>query len=105
MKKILPAACCGLLVSAFVLGGLLIARVGDLLENRAEAAMVIARDDFTLLTAKSRNAEEALWVLDNNTGRLLIYTFDGRQVELHVSEDVSQMFGQRSGGNAPGGGR
>ena len=99
-------ACYGLLVSALILGGMLITQTGNLYEQKAEAAQVIARDNFTLLTAKSRNAEEALWVLDNASGQLMIYSFDiaSNRIDMITTQNVGRIFSRfnSTGGGAGG---
>lgn len=96
-------ACYCLIASAFLLGGLLVVQLGDVTAQRADAEMVIARDNFTLLTASTRDDEEALFLLDNVTGRLLIYRLNlpQNQLELAGGADVTQLFR----GGATGGGR
>ncbi|MEM6333789.1 MAG: hypothetical protein AAF823_10675 [Planctomycetota bacterium] len=72
------AVCYALIASATVLSGLLIfgldQRWGR--HHEAQAALVIARDNFTILTTPTRSSEEALLVLDNASGRLLVYRLD-----------------------------
>lgn len=80
----IQTACCCLIASACVLAGLLVVQISERTEpNTAEAAQVIARENFTLLTAKTRDSEEALFVLDNSTGVLLVYALNvsGKQLE------------------------
>jgi hypothetical protein len=73
----IPLACTCLIASAVVLSGLLIVQLsGELGPTPARAEMVIARENFTLLTAQTRDGEEALFVLDNTTGTLLVYRLD-----------------------------
>ena len=70
-------ACCALTASALVLAGLLLVSVSHRLPaNEAEASLVIARDNFTLLTALTRSGEESLFVLDGASGTLLVYRLD-----------------------------
>lgn len=93
-------ACYGLMTSAFLLGGLLLYGLSNRLEPRAEASMVEARENFTLMTARSRANEEALFILDNSSQKLLIYTLDvgHRRLEPSGFADLSAVF------NAPAGG-
>lgn len=73
----IQTACYCLMASALVLAGLLLVELGQRVEpNAAEAEMVIARENFTLMTADVRSGEEALFVLDNGTGTLLVYRLD-----------------------------
>lgn len=73
----IQAACLCLLASALVLAGLLIARVGDL-ASPAYANMVTGKSDFQFLTARTEKGEDALFVLDNRSQKLVIYTTDVR---------------------------
>lgn len=76
-------ACYGLIACAFVLTGLLLVQLDARFDTEAQASMVIARENFTLLTARTRASEEALFVLDNANERLLIYRLDlGKQALL-----------------------
>ncbi len=101
-------ACYSLVASAFLLAGLLVFSLSGQLEREADAAMVISRDTFTMMTAKTRANEEALWVLDNRAARLLIYRLElrgssGGRLELAANIDLMdrRLFGT---GAAPAGG-
>jgi len=100
----IETACYGLIASAFVLAGLLIAQVSTM-PNTAQAEMVITRDNFTVLTAKTRDGEESLFLINNATNRLLIYTLDlpGNQLELTGGADLAEVFNRGAGGNSRGG--
>lgn len=105
MTRIQLARYC-LIASAFVLAGLLLysARGGVLPEARAD--MVLQKGNLTFLTTPTANNEEALFVIDNVSQRLLVYTIElrrGGQVELKVSRSLKQMFGPS--GRSAGGGR
>jgi len=102
-------ACYALLASAFILGGLLVFSISGQLESEADARMVISRDAFTLMTAKTRDQEEALWVLDNRAAVVLIYRMelrgaDSGRLELAAGINLRspELFG---GGGEAGGGR
>jgi hypothetical protein len=99
-------ACYSLIASAFLLAGLLIVQVSST-PNTADAALVIARDNFTLMTAKTRSNEESLFVLNNSTSKLLIYSLDiGRErLELAGGADLAEIFGRASGNDGDGGRR
>ena len=91
----LHAACLCLVASALLLSGLLIVQVAQRTEpNKAEAALVIARDNFTLLTAPTRDQEEALFVLDNSSGMLLVYRLEIGREQLVLSDrlNVGELF-------------
>ena len=105
----IETACFGLIASAFILAGMLVVQVSSM-PNNAEAGMVITREHFTLLTAKSRNNEESLFVINNITRRLLIYRLEiGRgRIELAGGADLTEFFNRGSSGggdnNRRGGG-
>lgn len=94
----IQTACYALIASALILAGLVLVNLGPHLENRAEAAMVISRDNFTLMTAQTREGEEALFVLDNAAGRLLIYRLNVSRSRLEAVGNINlaQHF---AGGN------
>lgn len=103
MKR-MEVACWSLIASAFVLSGILCVMMDGRALNRAEASQVISRDSYTLLTAKTRNNEEALFVLENTTQRLLVYTLDVGKGRIDLAADVfvPDMF--NAAGIAPAGG-
>ena len=95
------AAGFALLASAFVLAGLLAVQWGPRLAMpQADAALVIARDNFTLLTAQTRDGEEALFVLDNASGTLLVYSLSvsNRRMDLLNGQQLTNLFAQAGGG-------
>ncbi|MEQ9459648.1 MAG: hypothetical protein RIG82_01675 [Phycisphaeraceae bacterium] len=87
-------ACYVLIASAFVLSGLLLSQSRGWLENRAEAALLVNRDDITLMTAQTRNGEESLFVLDNRTERLFVYRLDVNRRQMAPAGVLSlpEMF-------------
>jgi len=104
----IQTACYCLVASAFLLAGMLVFSLSGQLENRADAGLVISRETFTLMTAQTRDNEEALWVLDNRSGRILIYRLSLRgagsgRLELAAGIDLNSpsLFG---GATAPGAG-
>ena len=68
--------------------------------NNADASLVIARDDFTLLTAKTRSNEASLFIINNITDRLLIYKLDlaHNRIELAGGANLTDIF-RRGGGD------
>ena len=102
-------ACFGLIASAFTLAALLVANFDTSLrlESQAQAEMVISRDNFTIMTAKTRNGEEALFVLDNANGRLMIYRLDMGRKQLQIAEaiEMETLFSRASGGGSDSGSR
>ncbi len=96
-------ACSALTASAFVLAGLLAVSVARM-EPVADAEMVIARDNFTLMTAQTRNGVESLFVLDNQNGRLYVYDLDRRgEIIPGAATDLGQVFGRANTGGGGGG--
>lgn len=91
-------ACFSLIASAFLLAGLLIVQLGERydagLARPAYGGQVIARDNFTLLTARTRDDEEALFVLENSSASLLIYRLDAADNELRLAarQDMNRVF-------------
>ena len=104
----IETACFGLIASAFILAGLLLTQVSSM-PNNAEASMVISSNNFTLLTAKTRSKEESLFIINNATDRLLIYTLNlsRNRIELAGSADLADVFsrGRGDGGDDDGGRR
>lgn len=103
MKPIELASYC-LLASAFILGGLLLSRVQGALEQKAQADMVVSRENFTVMTARTRQNEEAVFVLNNITSRLLIYRMNvaRNELELVANEDMARQFSLPRGGGGTG---
>jgi len=97
----LDTACYALIASASILAGLLITQLAHR-PNTADASLVITRDNFTLLTAKTRSGEESLFIINNITSRLLIYRLDlGRnRLELAGGADLNAIFNQSVGGDS-----
>jgi len=92
-------ACYALIASAAVLSGLLIFSLDKRWANEADASLVIARDSFTLLTTPTRSSEEALLVLDNTSGSLLVYRLNvaNRALEPVAGYELSRIFRQSVG--------
>jgi len=88
-------ACYALIASAFVLGGLLIARVGDLTAQPAHANMILAEDNLIAMTARISNNEEALFVFDTGRGRMVVYQTQNRRdrgLYPTAAVDVGRFF-------------
>jgi hypothetical protein len=101
-------ACYALIASAFALGGLLLVQLANRggFEQQAQAEMAVSRNNITVLTAKTRNAEEALFVLENFSQRMLIFTVDLTKRRLELAYDpisLDDLFGGRAGGGGGGG--
>ncbi len=95
----IETSCFALIASAFILAGLLIVQVGST-PNTAEASMVITRENFTLLTARTRSNEESLFIINNNTSKLMIYTLDlaRNRIELSGGANLADLFSGGGGG-------
>ena len=101
-------ACYSLLASAFVLAALLLVRIEDRFTPPAHAGEVITRDAFTLLTARTEQDEESLFIIDNSTQRLLIYRTDiaRKRIDLaHPAINLADLFNLAGGPGGAGGGR
>lgn len=101
-------ACYGLLTSAFVLSGILLGVLPSRLEPRADAdSLVVSRDNFTIMTAKTRANEESLFVLENSSQKLIVYSVDvGRKrIEPAGVADLAKLFGSQGGEKSDKGGR
>lgn len=87
-------ACYSLLASAFVLAGILVAQLPRPLIPSAQASMLVNKETLTLMTARTRPDEEALFILDGLKGKLLIYRLDlgKKQLELSGSADLAHVF-------------
>ena len=96
----IQVACYALIAAAFILAGLLLVQLQGRMIQNAKAEMVIGRQNFTVLTTRTKNDEEAVFVLNNTTDRLLVYRADiGRKrLELVGNEDVGRLFGVGGGG-------
>ena len=100
-------ACVILTASAMVLAGLLMTQMpDDLPEPYAFADQVISTDSFSLMTAKTRKDEEALFMLDNLNQKLLIYRLDlgKKRLVLAGSTSIDNIF-RRLGDEEPRRGR
>ncbi|MEM7626039.1 MAG: hypothetical protein AAF333_10465 [Planctomycetota bacterium] len=97
----IQTACYCLIASALVLSGLLVVQLSEEVgPNEAEATLVIARENFTLLTAETREDEESLFILDNTTGTVLIYRLDiaSKKMELANGLVLREIFDGRGRG-------
>ena len=96
-------ACCGLATSAFILAAMLITNLADRLTPQAQAELVVNKETLTLLTTATSSDEEALFVLDGLSEKLLIYRLDitSKELELAGAADLPKIF-QGGGGGAGG---
>ncbi len=100
-------ACWGLLASAFVLTAVLLTQLQTkAILPTADAAMVVTSGPITAMTARTRQDEEALFVLHNTAQRLLVYRTDlGRkQMRLMQNLDLARAFQTNSSSSTGGGG-
>lgn len=96
-----------LLASAFVLAGMLVVQ----LQNHpvlpsANAEMVLNRGNITLMTAQTRPNEEAVFVLENTTAKLLVYKVDAgkKRIDLARSSDLEPWLRAAAGNRGSTGG-
>ncbi|QQE12948.1 hypothetical protein JD969_05670 [Planctomycetota bacterium] len=94
-------ACCALIASAFVLSGLLVLQLDKKFEfeNKANADMVNHQGNVTYLTARIRDNEDALFVLDGSQEKLAIFRTDTNRdtIELVQTQDVASLFDKTEG--------
>lgn len=93
-------ACLALTASAFVLAGLLLASLPN---QHANAALVVSRDNITAMTARTQIDQDSVFIIENNSQRLLIYSLDlgRRRIELADAIDLNALF--NTGGGPAGG--
>lgn len=104
MKRI-EMACFSLAASAFVLAGILMVQLGSL-SSQAKANMVIDRETFAVMTARTSNNDESLFIVDNSTGELLIYNMNlaRHRLDLGGSVNLNLAFGVGGPTSNQGGG-
>ena len=73
--------------------------------SSADADLVIASPALTLMTTKTQANEESLFVLDNNSHKLLIYRLDiaRERLDLAGSQDLRKLFNVKAAGAGPRG--
>ena len=84
-----------LLAAAFIQGALLL----NALQNRiptADAELLMSRETIQMMTTQTRGTEESLFVLDQSSGRLLVYNCDlgQRRIDLSGAAQLGTFFGQ-----------
>lgn len=93
-----------LLASAFVLAGLLVVQMQNhTVLPTANAEMVLNRGNITLMTAQTRPNEEAIFILENTTAKLLVYKVDAakKRIDLARSAELAPWL-RAAGGNRSG---
>lgn len=90
-------ACFMLMASAFVLTGVLLVQVGNRLTPEAHAEMVLKAGGISMMTAITREGEESLFLLDDASQRLLVYTSDParKRLERQAVLDLGNAFRTR----------
>ncbi|MEX2214081.1 MAG: hypothetical protein WD768_08140 [Phycisphaeraceae bacterium] len=93
----IQTTCYALFASACVLTAALfmtLSQKNQTLDAAAEAEMVLTANTLSFLTTRTNAGEEALFVLDNTSARLLIYKTDlaKKRIELVASEDLKKLF-------------
>ncbi len=72
----------------------------------AEAALVVKDNDYTAVTARTNKGGEALYLLDNRTGAVVVLSFDvNRKTVTTVGGPKPLMDAFGGGGGAVGGER
>ena len=63
----------------------------------AQALMTIKDRDYSLVTARAQQTGDSLYVLDNRSGRVAVFSYDpsGRTIRPHFVADMSVVFGGR----------
>ena len=79
-----------LIVSAFVLSAVLIGRLAP----PAQADQVLSREHLTVVTARTSTQDESIFVIDNISGRLIIYRprIDRKKLEVVAGYRLSDIF-------------
>lgn len=97
----IQVACCCLIASAFVLGGLVFVQVGERLpQNEAQAEMVVQKDHLTMLTTQFQGDSEMVYVLDGRQELLLAYILEPNRgdIELMGRLNLARVFERESNG-------
>lgn len=81
---------------------LLIANLYSPRPTLAEEA--VSYEDFQAVTARTTQGGDALYLLDNNSGKLAVFTADRTGLKLRAVEDIAKAFDTRNQGNAPANG-
>jgi hypothetical protein len=71
--------------------------------NPASALMTIKDRDFSAVTARTQQNGDVLYIMDNRTGAVAVYSYDPafRDVRPRVFGDIAAIF---ANGGGPGGG-
>jgi hypothetical protein len=95
MKRI-ELACYCLIASAMVLGGIVLFKAADHVQNQAMANMIVTKDMVTIMSARVDQDKEMLYVLDNKNAQLLGYLIDPnkKRIELMATFDVESFVQQ-----------
>lgn len=97
-------ACWSMLASAFVLAALLLVTVaqrGGFVQS-AQAEMVLDRGSLTVMTAQTKDDEEAVFVIDNFSQQLLIFKLDLGKRRLEAAGRWPLTSGNNRGGSSGG---
>lgn len=84
-----------LTASALILAGLLAVRMGSFTPE-ANAELVLSKDSFTIMTARTAANDESLFVLNTQSGQLVVYGTElrgnGGEVSPIGYQDMSVIF-------------
>ena len=66
----------------------------DYAARPAKALMTIKDRDFSMVTARTQQQGDALYVMDNRTGKVAVYTYDpaSRVMRPRVFGDIAALF-------------
>jgi len=80
-----------LLITALVFGVLIILSVGKESQS-AYADNVVSGDGFTMITAQNGQGTEFLYVIDNNSAMLLVYSIPDPQNRKFIKPEASWLL-------------
>ena len=86
-------ACMCLIASAFVLTGMIVVQLSNRLPQ-AQAGLVIKSGGLNMLTAKTAQDQESVFIIDSANNALLIYQTEAGQGDLQLlhTEDLGRLF-------------
>jgi len=58
--------------------------IGNFVDVPAQASQVASNRDYTVLTARVQNSGEGLYVVDNRSGLMAVFTYDNNAGGLRV---------------------
>lgn len=100
-------ACYAMIASAFMLAGLLTVQIASHAEQTANAEMVIAKGDLTILSTQGVNQDEYVYIFDHRSQKLIMYSQTARgDIEplgfLDIGQEFTQRYAAAESGNRKG---